>query len=137
MKRTIFLYGPAIAGAAVALQWLEYRYTVRALSIQVYLVAIAAGFTVLGAWVGHRLTSGRPSPLFQRNARAVESLGISGREMEVLELLAEGHSNREIAERLYVSRHTVKTHLSHLYGKLDVSRRGQAVQKARLLQILP
>lgn len=64
-------------------------------------------------------------------------MGISGRELEVLELLAQGSSNKEIADRLCVSPHTVKTHLGHLYDKLDVARRTQAVQKARELRILP
>jgi ATP/maltotriose-dependent transcriptional regulator MalT len=73
---------------------------------------------------------------FERNDRVIETLGISGRELEVLELLAEGLSNKEIAARLYVSSHTIKTHLSNLYQKLEVSRRTQAIQKARMLGIL-
>ena len=136
MKRAILLYSLAIAAAALVLQWLEYRYAVRAFSTEVYIVVIAAGFTVLGVWAGYRLTSPRPSHEFERNDRAIESLGISDRELEVLELLAGGHSNKEIAERLFVSPHTVKSHVGHLYGKLEVSRRTQAVHKARQLKIL-
>ena len=78
----------------------------------------------------------RPAP-FEKNARALGYLGISEREYEVLELLAAGHSNREMAERLYVSPNTIKTHLAHLYEKLEVSRRTQAVRKARSLRLIP
>ncbi len=137
MKRAILLYSLMIAALAWLLHWLEYRYSVRAFSTEIYIVLIALGFTALGGWVGHRLTSGRSKSSFERNARAIETLGISERELEVLELLAEGHSNKEIAARLFVSPHTVKTHLAHIYGKLEVSRRTEAVQKARKLQIIP
>jgi ATP/maltotriose-dependent transcriptional regulator MalT len=99
---------------------------------------VAILFTGLGAWAGRRLTLGtrRPSP-FEENRRAVDTLGISDRELELLGLLAEGCSNKEIARRASISVNTVKTHLSSLYGKLDVSRRTQAVRKARELRILP
>ena len=137
MKRAVLLYSAAIAAAALTLQWLEYRYAVRALSTEVYIGAVAVGFTALGLWAGYRLTSRGPKSAFERNERAIAALGISGRELEVLELLAQGSSNKEIADRLCVSPHTVKTHLGHLYDKLDVARRTQAVQKARELRILP
>ena len=137
MKRAVLLYSVAIAAAALTLQWLEYRYAVRALSTEVYIGAVAVGFTALGLWAGYRLTSRGPKTAFEKNDRAIAVLGISGRELEVLELLAQGSSNKEIADRLCVSPHTVKTHLGHLYDKLDVARRTQAVQKARELRILP
>jgi len=137
MKRAFLLYSAAIAAAALTLQWLEYRYAVRALSTEVYIGAVAVGFTALGLWAGYRLTSRGPKTAFEKNDRAIAALGISGRELEVLELLAQGSSNKEIADRLCVSPHTVKTHLGHLYDKLDVARRTQAVQKARELRILP
>jgi len=137
MKRAVLLYSAAIAAAALTLQWLEYRYAVRALSSEVYIGAVAVGFTALGLWAGYRLTSRGPKTAFEKNDRAIAVLGISGRELDVLELLAQGSSNKEIADRLCVSPHTVKTHLGHLYDKLDVARRTQAVQKARELRILP
>jgi NarL family two-component system response regulator LiaR len=137
MKRAILLYSAVIAAAALVLQWLEYRYVVRALSTEVYIAAVAVGFTALGLWAGYRLTAGRWKSEFERNDRAIASLAISGRELEVLELLAEGSSNKEIADRLCLSPHTVKSHLGHLYDKLEVARRTQAVQKARELRILP
>ena len=138
MKKTIVIYSLVIAAAAFALQWLEYQYAVRVLSTEIYVVVIALAFTALGIWVGNRLTArSEPVPAFERNAQAMDYLGISDREYEVLELLAEGCSNREIGDKLFVSPNTVKTHLAHLYGKLEVSRRTQAVQKARTLRILP
>ena len=138
MTRYILISGLAIAAVAFVLQWLEYRYAVRALPTETYIGLLALGFTALGVWAGYRLTLGRPvkrSPQ-ERNSRAIASLGISERELEVLELLAAGHSNKEIAERLFVSPHTVKTHVGHLYEKLEVTRRTEAVQKARMLGIL-
>ncbi len=137
MKKTIALYSLAIAAAAFALQWLEYTYAVRVLSIEIYVVIIALLFTALGAWVGNRLTRGDERSRFEKNTRALDYLGISDREFEVLELLAQGHSNKEIADRLFVSNNTVKTHLAHLYGKLEVSRRVQAIHKARELRMIP
>jgi DNA-binding CsgD family transcriptional regulator len=138
MKKTIVLYSLAIAAAAFALQWVQYLYTVRVFSTEIYIGFIALGFTMLGIWVGHRLAggSGVAKP-FEKNHQAIAYLGISEREVEVLELLAEGHSNKEIGEHLFVSPNTIKTHLANLYGKLEVSRRTQAVQKARALAMIP
>ena len=138
MKKTIVIYSLAIAAAALALQWLEYQYMVRVFSTEIYIVVIALIFTALGIWVGNRLTAKAVAPAaFTRNYQAIEYLGISDREYQVLELLAEGHSNKEIASTLFVSPNTVKTHLAHLYGKLEVSRRTQAIQKARTLGLIP
>lgn len=131
------LYGIAIAGTAFFLRWLEYQYVVRVFATEIYIVLIAVVFAVLGAWVGNRLT-GRAAPeAFERNTKALQALDISKRELDVLEHLANGLSNREIAEQLYVSTNTVKTHLGHLYEKLGVSRRTQAVVRAKSLSLIP
>lgn len=88
--------------------------------------------------MGNRLTRrSEPHDTFEKNERAIAYWGISDREYDVLNLLAEGHSNKEIAKRLFVAANTVKTHLVHLYAKLDASRRIQAVQKARSLRLIP
>ena len=137
MKKTILIYSAAIAAAAFGLQWLEYQYSVRVFSIQIYIVIIALVFTALGAWVGHMLSRTGEAKPFEKNVRAIRHLGISNREYEVLELLAEGRSTKEIVESLFVSPNTIKTHLTHLYGKLDVSRRTQAIQKAKSLRMIP
>ena len=136
LKRTTLLYGAAIALAAILLQWLEFQYTVRFFSTEIYIILIAVLFTVLGVWVGNKLTPKKQVAEFQRNEEALSYLGISEREYDVLLLLAEGQSNKEIAESLFVSLNTVKTHLNNLYSKLEVSRRTQAVQKARELRLI-
>lgn len=138
MKTSILLYGLAVAGGAFVLQWLEYRTLVRSGSAPLYVSAVALVFIVVGIWIGHRTA---PPPAareaFEPNDQALDYLGISARELEVLELLAEGHSNKQIAKALSVSPNTVKTHLANLYQKLEVSRRTQAVQKARSLRLIP
>lgn len=137
MTRAAIAYGSSLAAGAFLLRWLEYHHTLRMLSTEIYVVAIAIAFTALGLWVGRRLTAG-PTPVpFERNEKVLRYLGISEREQQVLALLAAGLSNREIAERLFVSANTVKTHLAHLYVKLEVSRRTQAVRKARELRLIP
>lgn len=137
VKRTAVIYGLSLAAGAFALRWLEYQYTVRLFSTEAYVALVAAAFTVLGLWLGRRLTS-RPQPApFEKNRQALEYLGVSDREYEVLVLLAAGLSNREISERLFISPNTVKTHLAHLYDKLAVSRRTQAISKARSLKLIP
>lgn len=137
MKKTILIYSLATAGGAFLLSWLEYQYTVRVFSTEIYIVFIALLFTALGIWVGHHLTTRPVSGSFKKNVDAIQYLGISTREYEVLLLLAEGHSNKEIAKRLFVSPNTVKTHLARLYGKLEVSRRTQAIHKAQKLEMIP
>ena len=93
-------------------------------------------FTVLGVWFGVRIAGPNAERGFEKNTAASKYLGITDREFEVLELLAAGRSNREIAEALHISANTVKTHLGHLYGKLDVSRRTQAINKAKSLRLI-
>lgn len=137
MKRTAIVYGLAFATGAFVLHWLEMQFAFRLFSTDLYIIALAALFTGMGIWIGARATRGSPSSTFDRNTAVIATLGLTRREIEVLELLAEGGSNDEIAGRLNVSTSTVKTHLVHLYQKLDVSRRTQAVQKARSLRIIP
>ena len=136
-RKSWLLYGIAIAGTAFFLRWLEYQYVVRVFATEIYIVLIAVIFAALGAWVGNRLTRRVAPESFQRNTQALQALDISKRELDVLEHLANGLSNREIAEQLYVSTNTVKTHLGHLYEKLGVSRRTQAVIRAKSLSLIP
>ncbi|MBC7987814.1 MAG: response regulator transcription factor [Sphingomonadaceae bacterium] len=136
MARTIILYALALALAAAALQWLEYRHAARAFSSEIYMVLIAAGFAALGVWVGIRLTPRARSTPFERNEAAIRALGLSPRECEILELLASGQSNKELARSLGISPNTVKTHVARLYEKLEVGRRVQAIEKARMLALI-
>ena len=137
MKRTILLYGAGLGVAAIALEWLQYKYVVRAYAAEFYLLILALGFTALGVWAGRRLTSARPAGPFAPNRAALAALGVTDREYEVLTLLAEGLANKEIARRLDLSPNTVKTHIARLYEKLEAQRRTQAVQKARELALIP
>jgi len=134
--RTILIYGLLLALGALGLQWLEYQYVARAYPFQIYAGIIALAFLALGIVAGARLFR-RPAPgPFTVNERALDSLGISGREREVLERLAAGRSNKEIARDLDLSPNTVKTHISKLFEKLSVRRRTEAISRARELGIL-
>lgn len=137
MLRTIALYGVVLAGAAFLLEWLQYRTAMRMLDPDYYGVGLALIFTAIGVWAGLRLTKRQAAAPFRPNERAIAALGLSGREVEVLALLARGHSNKEIARQLAISPNTVKTHVTSVFAKLEATRRTQAVQKARALEILP
>ncbi len=136
MWRTVAIYAVLLAAGAVGLQWLELKLFAFEHPRVVWVVLLAGGFLALGVWAGLTLAPGRPREAGERNDLAVASLKVSERELEVLELLAEGRSNKEIAGRLKVSPNTVKTHVSRLYQKLEVKRRTQAIQRARELGIL-
>jgi DNA-binding CsgD family transcriptional regulator len=137
VTRTILLYALALAVAAAALEWLQYRYLTRAFSTEIYVVLIAVGFIGLGLWAGGRLTPAPARGTFERNEAAIRSLGLTARECEILELLASGQSNKELARTLGISPNTVKTHLARLYEKLDVQKRVQAIEKGRWLALIP
>ncbi len=136
MTRTIPLYGLALGLAVFALDWLDYRHTVRDWPTELYVTCIALGFTALGIWAGNRLTARPRRPDFERNHLALDALGMSARECEVLGLIADGHSNKVIARRLSISPNTVKTHVARVFEKLEVQSRTQAISKARSLDIL-
>lgn len=141
MKRTILIYGLSLAALISLLKILEYKLVVRDLSIEIYVGILAVMFTVLGVWVGFRLTRKKTiiitNPHFHFDETRLEQLGISKREYEVLELMSKGHSNQEIADALFVSLNTIKTHSSNLFVKLDAKRRTQAIQRAKELQLIP
>src|SRR4051812_10369076 len=139
LNKQVLLYG-LIGGLLIALlKAVEYRFLVVEYSVEIYGGIIAAIFAGLGVWLGLRLTRpAPPSPTvvtiaaappatpFVRDAAQVERLGVTPRELEILELIAEGLSNREIAEKVFVSENTVKTHSSRLFDKLGARRRTQA-----------
>jgi DNA-binding CsgD family transcriptional regulator len=137
MVRVVVVYALALGFAATLLAWLEYRYLARAFSFEIYLLLVAAGAVGLGTWLGRKLTPQRaPAGPFERNAAAIRSLGLSPRELDILDRLAAGESNKEIARRLGISPNTVKTHVARVYDKLGVQRRVQAVEKARFLALI-
>jgi len=137
MAKAAILYGLALAAGAALIEWLRFRYLERAFPAEIYVALVATGFVALGIWVGRRLTPGPAPAEFLRNEAAVRSLGLSRRECEVLELLASGRSNKEMARALAISPNTVKTHVARVYRKLEVERRVQAVEKARFLALIP
>lgn len=140
MKRTIILYGMALAALVFVLKYLEYRLFVRDLSIEFYVGLVALFFTGLGIWAGLKLTRKQivlVGPEFILNESELQRLGISKREHEVLELMATGLSNQEIADKLFVSLNTIKTHSSNLFLKLEVTRRTQAIRKGKELRLIP
>ena len=150
MKRHVLLYG-LVGGVLIAvLQWTQYRFLVIEHSFEIYGALIATTFASLGIWLGIRLTKPQQKVTVQEVPVAVpagrsfipdekkrEDLGITRREFEILELIAQGMSNREIAEKLYVSENTVKTHSSRVFDKLGAKRRTQAVQLGKERGLLP
>lgn len=143
----ILLYG-LLGGVLIALlRVIQYRWLVIEHSVEIYGAIIAALFASLGIWLGLRLTRPKPEVVvreipvpaspFIRDERKVESLGLTPRELEILELIAAGLSTREIAERVSVSENTVKTHSSRVFDKLGARRRTQAVQLGKELRLIP
>jgi DNA-binding CsgD family transcriptional regulator len=137
MARTIIPYALALAIAAALLDWLEYRYVTRAFSTEIYVALIALGSVALGLWAGRKLTPAPPAASFARNDAAIRSLGLTARECEILELLASGRSNKEMARALGISPNTIKTHVARVYEKLEVQNRVLAIEKARGLALIP
>lgn len=156
VKKTVLLYGLLGGVLIAALKLVEYRYLVIEHSLEIYGGLVALLFSVVGIWLGQKLTRTRetvvvhevpvrievrvPVPAgepFVRNEARLEQLGITPRELDILEAMAAGLSNREIAERLFVSENTVKTHAARLFGKLAAKRRTQAVQLAKQAGLIP
>ncbi|HOX82577.1 MAG TPA: LuxR C-terminal-related transcriptional regulator [Chryseolinea sp.] len=141
MKRTIILYGLSLAALLFLMQWLQFGFIIRDLSLEFYLGVVAVVFTAIGIWAGLRLTQAKTKVVLQTdfsfNEVECNRLGISKRELEVLQLMAQGFSNQEIADKLFVSLNTVKTHSSNLFLKLEVRRRTQAVQRSKELMLIP
>lgn len=137
MKRTIALYALVLLLFAFSLEWLEYRYLMRTLPVSGVVALVALVFIVLGIWVGLRLARREAPGPFEVNDKALAALGVSEREYAVLKQLASGQSNKEIARALGISPNTVKSHVAHLYTKLAVSKRTEAVNRARELRLIP
>jgi len=148
MKRHILIYGLVGGLLIVLLKVVEYRFLVIEHSIEIYGGLIAAVFAGVGVWLGLRLTRNKEKVVikevpiavperFTLNQSRLQELGITPRELEILELIARGLSNREIAEQLFVSENTVKTHSSRLFDKLSARRRTQAVQLGKEFGLIP
>ena len=153
-RTTVVLYGLALAVLVLFLKYVQYRFLIRDLSVEVYIGLVAILFTALGIWVGSKLLQRKQAEPLPPDPHAVQDeaafalgrshdlrssalLGISARELEVLQLMAKGLSNQGIADTLFISLATVKSHSSSLFGKLDVKSRTQAALKAKELGIIP
>lgn len=148
-NKLILLYGFSLALLLALLKWLELKFIIMENAFEIYSGFIAVIFMGVGIWVALKLAKPKKETIFVEkevyinnngdfilNEKEIEKLGISKRELEVLQLMAEGLSNQEIAERLFVSLNTIKTHSSKVLEKLDVKRRTQAVEKAKRLAII-
>lgn len=146
------VYGISTALLLLLLKWLEYRFLIYSNAIEIYIGGIALLFMLLGVWLALKLAKPKTMVVekkvviekevfksateFILNEAEIERLGISKRELEVLQLMAEGMSNQQVADKLFVSLNTVKSHSSKIFEKLEVERRTQAVEKAKRLNII-
>ncbi len=156
MKKQILLYGVLLGLLIVLLKFFEYKFIIRDYAFEIYAGLIALIFAILGIWLGLKLTRKKEvivvkeilkevvkeivvdkSQPFVLNEKKLTELGLTQREHEILSLIAKGHSNKEIADKLFISLNTIKTHSSRLFEKLGVNRRTQAVQKGKELRIIP
>jgi ATP/maltotriose-dependent transcriptional regulator MalT len=156
----VLIFG-VVGGLLIAtLQYTEYRFVILSHSVELYSALVAILFATFGIWLGQRITRRRETVLetiretvvvkevlvpaepsarepFAPNTARQQTLGITARELEILTLVARGHSNREIATQLFVSENTVKTHCARAFDKLGAARRTQAVQRGKELGLLP
>jgi len=148
-KATI-VYSISLASLLFLLKWLELRFIIFDYSFEIYSGLIAVIFTALGIWLALKLSKPKIETVvvekevyvtrnenFIPNTSLISQLELSKRELEILGLMAQGHSNQEIAAKIFVSVSTVKTHNQNLFEKLDVKRRTQAVEKAKRLSLIP
>jgi DNA-binding CsgD family transcriptional regulator len=149
-NKTIIVYSISLAFLLFLLKWLELRFIIFNHSFEIYIGFIAIIFTALGIWLALKLSNPKIETVvvekevyvtrnenFVLDTSLVSQLELSKRELEILSLLSQGHSNQEIATKLFVSLSTVKTHIQNLFEKLDVKRRTQAVEKAKRLNLIP
>lgn len=149
-NKDVIVYSISLALLLLLLKWLELRFILFQHSFEIYIGFIAVIFTALGIWLALKLSKPKIKTVvvekevyinrnedFIQNTALITQLEISKRELQILSLLAQGHSNEEIAKTLFVSISTVKTHNQNLFEKLDVKRRLQAVEKAKKLQLIP
>ena len=149
-NKQIIIYGIALAVLLFLLKWLETRYILIDQQLDIYLGIIAVLFTAFGIWLALKIRKPKvetviiekkivlaTGPDFILNEDEMRRLNLSKRELEVLQLMADGLSNQEIAERLFVSLNTIKTHSAQIFEKMEVKRRTQAVDMAKRLSIIP
>jgi DNA-binding CsgD family transcriptional regulator len=149
-NKAAIIYSICLGLLLFLLKWLELRFIIFDHSFEIYIGCIAVIFTALGIWLALKLSKPKIETVvvekevyinrnedFVLDTSLVAQLELSKRELEILGLLAEGHSNQEIAVKIFVSLSTVKTHIQNIFEKLEVKRRTQAVEKARRLSLIP
>lgn len=158
MKKTLLLYGLFLAFTSIVLKTTGYWFWIKLNAFDVYGVLLALIFLGVGLWLGSRLNAKNKGqhlvndPIIEQknaqkavytegvsktiNEQELSNLGISKREYEVLTLLGTGMSNQEIADTLFISQNTVKTHTSRLFEKLGVKNRTHAILKSKELGII-
>jgi NarL family two-component system response regulator LiaR len=149
-NKQIIIYGASLAVLFFLLKWLETRYILLDQQLDTYLGIVAVLFTALGIWLALKIQKPKvetvivekkivltTGPDFTLNEEEVRRLNLSKRELEVLQLMADGLSNQEIASKLFVSLNTIKTHSAQIFEKMEVKRRTQAVDMAKRLCIIP
>jgi NarL family two-component system response regulator LiaR len=147
-NKQIIIYSISLALLLLLLKWLEWHFIIVNHTFEIYAVSIALVFTGLGIWLAIKLITPKVKTViiekqifanadFVLNEAEVNRLRLSTRELEVLQLIADGLSNQQIAERLFVSLNTIKTHTSNLFLKMEVERRTQAIEMAKRLGLIP
>ncbi len=149
-NKYLFLYGASLEILLFVLKWLELRFIIFDHALEIYIGAIAILFMLFGIWLALKLSKPKVETIivekevyasaftdFKIDAYELTKLGLSRRELEVLQLLSDGLSNQEIADRLFLSLSTVKSHCAKLFEKLNVKRTTQAVEKAKRLSLIP
>jgi two-component system, NarL family, response regulator LiaR len=147
--RQIILYGLILGALFLLLQYIQYRLLFLQHAESIYTGVVAAICCIAGIWAGVVLTRKfqkkavpdleqiqQVLPAFSSNEKSILAFNLSQRELEVLQLMADGLSNQQIADALFISLNTVKTHTSNVFSKLDVQRRTQAIQKAKALELI-
>ncbi|HTF21450.1 MAG TPA: response regulator transcription factor [Chryseolinea sp.] len=145
-SRHIVVYAALLSALVFLLKWLQWKYLIADYSMEIYVGIVAVAFTSLGLWIATQLTKPKVQTVVVEkevylkapvNEAELAKLNLTNREYEVLKLLTQGCSNAEIAEHLFLSLSTIKTHVSNLFVKMDVKNRTQAVEKANRLKLTP
>ncbi len=147
--RLIWVYGFVLAILLFILKWLELRFIIYDHAFDIYIGAIALTFTLLGIWLALKISRPKTNTVFiekivyqstfnfSMDHAALAETGLSTRELEVLQLMAKGLSNKDIADELFLSLNTIKTHCSKIFEKMEVNSRMKAIEKAKRIGLIP
>jgi len=138
VQKKVVIIGFLLGAGLIVFQYLENSYYDALHHQDFYLLLISVAFLSMGILIGKKVKGKKIIEIIEPavDDQMIKMLGISSREMEVLDHLAKGHSNQEIADLLFVSLNTIKTHISNLYIKLDVDKRTKAISRAKQLKLL-